>query len=105
MATQSRNSIAESISWDFVIRTTCSVTAIALFLIAAMFFSFSEFQFDRPMLVNDLGRTVLPMQNEFHFKMDAATGWQFKTIGATYGLIGVFLFAGCCLVKQKRQGD
>ena len=97
--------IAESINWDFVIRTTCSVTAIALFLIAAFFFSFSEFEFDQPMLVNDLGRTVLPMQNEFPFKMGAATGWQFKTIGATYDLIGIFLFAGCCLVKQKRQGD
>lgn len=96
--------MAGSINWIFVIRTTCSVTAIALFLIAALFFSFSEFQFDQPMLVNDLGRTVLPMQNEFHFKMDAATGWQLKTLGTTYGLIGVFLFAGCCLVKGKRQG-
>ena len=92
-------------NWKFVIRITGAMTAISLFFVSLLFFAFSEFQYDQPHLINDLGEfgPVMTMQEEIHLKIDGPLSRQFKVLGGTFALIGALVFAATLLGRDKLE--
>lgn len=81
------------------------MTAVLLLFASLLLFACSEFRFEQPLLINDLGQfgPVMAMQEEIHVEISGAVSRQLKVLGAAYALIGALFFAATLLFKNKSK--
>lgn len=94
-------------NWRLVLKVTGALTALSLFVVSVLLFGFCEFQFEQPLLINDLGEfgPVMAMQQEIHFKIEGEASQRLKMLGATCALMGALILGACLLTKDKTEGD
>ena len=71
-------------NWKFVIRITGTMTAVLLLFASLLLFACSEFRFEQPLLINDMGQfgPVMAMQEEIHVEISGALSRQLKAVPA-----------------------
>ncbi len=94
-------------NWKFVIRITGTMTAVLLLFASLLLFACSEFRFEQPLLINDMGQfgPVMAMQEEIHVEISGALSRQLKAVGAAYALVGTLFFAATLVFKNKSQSQ
>lgn len=94
-------------NWRLVLRVTGAITAVSLFVVSLLLFGFSEFHFEQPALINDLGEfgPVMAMQEEKHFKIEGEASQRLKILGAACALISALTFGACLLTKDKTDSE